>query len=418
MTASGSLDSKVDRAAAVLEPGLDLFEAAARLRRELGPERARAAAELYHLRQRARVKFPCAGSLWLTKKGLEQASDQRVAAVRARRIASWVRREAPDAWVVDATAGLGGDSLALRAAGLSRVVSAEYELQTALMLAWNLAAVGPDGPGGTPGVVRVVRQRAERPAIRADVLLLDPDRRGDGERIGDPSRWSPPFAACVEQAARCRGACVKLPPAVDVDRLDVPASLPHSWSWVSLRGELKEVTLWTGDLARQGGGVGRREVVAVAADGTAASWTATPLPGDPLDEEGARGVRFLADPDPGVVRSGLLGALAAAQGMRPLAPEIAYLGGERAPDSPLLRTFEVLGASPLDRRRVRAMLVEHGIGPVTVKKRGHPDDAGEIARRMRGRGANHGTLVVTRLGNGHHAYLVRPVRPPQGSERT
>ena len=53
------------------------------------------------------------------------------------------------------------------------------------------------------------------------------------------------------------------------------------------------------------------------------------------------------------------------------------------------------------------MLARHGVGPLTVKKRGHPEDAARLAKRLRGKGERPGLLVITRLENGHHAYLVR-----------
>ena len=102
-----------------------------------------------------------------------------------------------------------------------------------------------------------------------------------------------------------------------------------------------------------------------------------------------------------------MGALAAAEGLAPLAGKIAYLGGDEAPRSALLRSFEVLDQAPLDARRVRELLRRHGVGPLTVKKRGHPQDAQTLARKLRGRGSQAGLLLVSRLEEGHHAYLLR-----------
>ncbi len=413
------LDPEVDRAAAGLKAGLDPLVAATRLRRELGdPERARAAAQLARLRERATGKLAHARRLWLTRRSLEQASDRRVAAHRARRVARWIRDDAPDAWVHDATAGIGSDSMALLKAGLRRIVSADADPSVACMLAWNLTMVGREL--GTDVPARVLHQRAEASAVRAQVLLLDPDRRSDGHRIGDPARWSPSFDACMTLARAHRAACIKLAPATEVERLELPDGLPCSFAWVSLRGELKEVTLWTGELALPAAERGAaREAVALDADGESVALVGSvgraPVHGKDVHAD-AREVAFLADPDPALLRSGLLGAVARLEGMAQLAADIPYLGGARPPASRLLRAFEVLGAVPLDRKRIRSLLEAHDVGPLTVKKRGHADDADELARRFRGRGANHGTLVVTRLATGHHAYLVRPVGPAQESE--
>ena len=43
-----------------------------------------------------------------------------------------------------------------------------------------------------------------------------------------------------------------------------------------------------------------------------------------------------------MIRAGLLGTLATAEGLAPLGPGLAYLGGDTAPCSPLLTGYEVL----------------------------------------------------------------------------
>jgi len=389
------LEEGVQSALADLPPGLDPLRVVEHLRRVLDPDRARAAAELVELRRRAIDKLPQAP--FLTRHGLEQASDQRVAAARARRIRAWN----PGARILDATCGLGGDALALAELGLA-VVAADRDPTHAALARANLKALGARG--------WAICAAAEHPALAADVLLLDPDRRAQGRRTSAAASSSPPWSEVVRLLPRFRAACVKLAPATEVAELEpeLPPGLAWSWQWVSLRRELKEVALWTGELAQ--GEPGEHAVLALPGDRTAggASWSARPREMPALTPAEAREVRWIAEPDPAVIRAGLVGALAAAEGLAPLAPRIAYLGGAGPARSPLLRSFEVLGHSPLDKKRVRDLLRPHGIGPLTVKRRGHPEDAASLARRLRGEGARTGLLLVSRLEEGHHAYLVRP----------
>ncbi|MCH2106091.1 MAG: hypothetical protein MK291_05565, partial [Planctomycetes bacterium] len=114
---------------------------------------------------------------------------------------------------------------------------------------------------------------------------------------------------------------------------------------------------------------------------------------------------FLHDPDPCLVRSRLLGTLAAELGLRGLHPMLALLVGEEPASSPFLDAFRVLGSAPLDKRRVRELLRAHDVGAIEVRKRGHPDPAEVLARRFKGPGARRGTLFVVRLDSGHRAYL-------------
>jgi hypothetical protein len=259
-----------------------------------------------------------------------------------------------------------------------------------------------------------VRARAEERAVRAELLLLDPDRRPDGAargRAGDPERWSPPLSRCLALAARFAGACLKLPPGADVGLLLTP-KLPADLVWVSLDGELRELGLWTGVLATRAPGV--RTAIVLASDGRAERLEGREEHVTALAPEEAASVAWIAEPDPAVIRAGLVGALARALSLRPLGPAIAYLGGDGRPASPFARAFRVRDTAALDRRRVRAMLERHDVGPLVVKKRGHPDDAATLARALKGRGKEPGLLLVARLGMLHRAWLVEPAPAAAG----
>lgn len=400
-----------------LEPGLGSLEAASRLRKSLDVEATRRVVELHQLRQRASPKLGDARGLWLSRKGLEQATGRQVADWRARRIASWASSQPTQPWVLDGTAGIGGDSLALQRAGLGRLVANELDPDTAVLLRTNLLQNVP--------TARVICSRIESGGIAAQALLLDPDRRSpeagpqgaSGPRSGSPQEWSPAWEACGALIRRYENTCIKLAPAVDVERLELPAGIPRAWQWISLGGELKEVTLWTGPWAaasdlppdlRLGCGERERTVTLLGRDGKLrAHWSATPEPRAPLDPQAARAVRWIAEPDASVIRAGLVGALGVEQGLAPLARDCVYLGGAGPVHSGLMKSFEVLDHCALDKKKLKAMLATHDVGPLVVKKRGHAASAEELAKRFAGRGSTRGLLIVARLGEAHHAYLVR-----------
>ncbi|MEM7310180.1 MAG: hypothetical protein AAF682_26125 [Planctomycetota bacterium] len=418
---SALFSERVAEALADLGGRTDPLEVGRWLRKRLPVEEARAAAELVDLRRRARGRLPDAERLFLTPKGLEQATDGRVARARADRIAARL----PGAWVWDATAGIGGDALALRGRGL-RVVASDRDAASTLCARANLGLVAGSGEGQAPPPAVVLRADALEPPLRdlmGAVLLLDPDRRpgsgsGSGGRRGHPEDWSPPLSAALALAGRFAGACLKLPPALDVERIDPDAGAPAfpaapadaaraeppaSWQWVSVAGELKEIARWTGALAAPGG---QREVLALDARGQATVLEGVPERRAAVAPEQAELPAWISDPDPAVVRSGLLGLLADRLDARPLAPEIAYLASDERPPAGLVRPYRVLASTPLDRKRVRRMLAEHDVGPLTVKKRGHPDPAERLAARLRGKGSRRGLLLIARLERGHRAYLV------------
>ena len=344
---------------------------------------------------------------YLTEKGLQQASAELVARWRAQRIVE----RAPNGVVLDATCGIGADSCALGLAG-ARVVSADLDPESACFARANLEHHGLRA--------EVLRADANAPAARADLLLLDPDRRSAGRRDLDPERWSPPLSRALELAARFSGACLKLAPGLDAqllveaERAHLEATRPRRREWLSRAGELVELCLWTGELA--GPDPAERQATRLDADGRVHVLRGAPGSIQALTTDEAADIRWLADPDPAVIRAGLLEVLAAQHGLAPLASRIAYLGGATRPASPFLRVWRVLGSAALDPRRVRALLAEHAVGPVQVRKRGHPDRPEALERRFRGRGPRRGELVIARLERGHRAFLVERAGSAGGAD--
>ncbi|MEE8468582.1 MAG: class I SAM-dependent methyltransferase, partial [Planctomycetota bacterium] len=350
--------NEVESALRSIPAGARELQVITHLRGHLEVELARRAALLHELRVRAERQGDGDRLPYLTRKGLEQASARPVAEARAAR---WAARLGAGAEVWDATCGVGADTLALSRAGLW-VVASDLDPATLDCARANLRRAGQG--------VRFLLADAARPPVVARAVLLDPDRRPQGERTADPRCWSPSLRETLATARSYAGACIKLPPALDPRDLAL-GETAHGLQWVSLGGELRELTLWLGELVAPGQPV--REALVLDRQGGEASLAGEPRSVAELDPEAARRVRWLAEPDPAVIRSGLLGNLARRVGMAPLAPRLAYLGGDRRPASDLLRSWPVLGTSPLDRKRVRALLREHGVGPLTVKKRGHPD---------------------------------------------
>src|SRR3954452_20295369 len=76
-----------------------------RLRKELSAERAHLVAEQIELRRRGREKFALAEQMFFTRKGLEQATDDCIAAYKGTRFSV-------GAQVFDLCCGTGGDLVA------------------------------------------------------------------------------------------------------------------------------------------------------------------------------------------------------------------------------------------------------------------------------------------------------------------
>ncbi|MCX6414049.1 MAG: class I SAM-dependent methyltransferase, partial [Actinobacteria bacterium] len=99
---------------------------------ELSPEQCAAAMTQVDLRRRAVERYGINGSQFLTRDGLEQATQPVVASRRAAMLVA-----AGCTRVADLTAGLGFDSSAFVAAGLA-VTAVERSPETAVLLAANV----------------------------------------------------------------------------------------------------------------------------------------------------------------------------------------------------------------------------------------------------------------------------------------
>jgi len=125
----------------------------------------------------------------------------------------------------------------------------------------------------------------------------------------------------------------------------------------------------------------------------------------PVNEVG----KFIYDPNPALVRSHLLGAFAIENGLWGIAPAIAYLSSDNEISSPWLRGFEVQEILPLDAKRIAKRMTELGIGTLEIKKRGVDITPEQLRPKLKLKGTNAATLVLTRVGDARKALICQPL---------
>ncbi|TAH38171.1 MAG: hypothetical protein EYC70_05995 [Planctomycetota bacterium] len=348
---------------------------------------AEALGELTALRRRGAQKFSRGLQMFFTREQLEQASSERVAAYRAERM-----RKAGFHEVWDPCCGIGADAIALAAAGLA--VHAWDKDPSAVHFARANAEVC--GAGGIE--FREADCTTEMPGPGA--IFIDPSRRKGSRRLMSPDEWSPKPADIARLLEGRPGACVKLSPAVPLELLLAKFPAPGEIETISLSGEAKETLFWYGACAS---GVPRRATLLPAGDSYAGA------------EDGQAPVGELAeyvyDPDPAVVRSGLLGALAKEHGLCALDPEIAYLTGKKKVRTPFLDAFRVVATEALDPRKMRSLLRDLQVGRLEVRKRGVTDRPLTMEQKFlpRAFGERTLTLIACRIGERHLGILAEPV---------
>jgi SAM-dependent methyltransferase len=365
----------------LLAEGVDLLPGLARLRAEVGPERAGPAWELARLRARARPVFGAdADVLLLTADTLEQAGRPELAARRAARLLACGATS-----VADLGCAAGTDTVSLARAGTS-VVAVDRDPVARELTAANTEALGLADRVRVMAadVVDLVAAASDGQVAGCSAAVLDPARRAGGRRQLDPDHWSPPWSTVTALLDRVPASVVKVAPGLDHDR--VPPGIEAEW--VSAGGSIVEALLWghgpsiTWRRATLVRGVVVHELTADEDPGLAAA--------GPVRD-------WLHEPDPAVIRSGLVALVAAALDATLIDPTIAYLTSDARAESPWVSSYRVADVLPFNLKRLRAHLRSRGIGRAVVKKRGSPIEPETLARQLKGPGRDSAVVVVTRV---------------------
>ena len=374
-----------------LAAGAGAFDLAARLRsRGIAPEEAAALLSQAELRRKAIGKFgDRAGSFLYTPAGLEQATRAAVARTHARRFAAAGCRV-----VADLGCGIGAESLALLEAGCE-VRPVEIDAFTARIAEHNLATTAAASGSTAPTVV--VADAREVTLAEVDGVFLDPARRTAGHRdtrrLTSHADYSPPLDFAFELTDELPTG-IKLGPGFDRDLIPDAAEA----QWVSVDGQLVEMGLWFGAVAR----AGIRRAALVLRGEEAHELTAA---ADHPDAETRELGEYLYEPDGAVIRARLIGMLAQRLDAGMLSDGIAYLTADTCVDTPFAQMFRVLEELPGQEKHLRRALAARGIGSLEIKKRGTDVDPAALRTRLKLRGPHRATLILTRSQGRHIALL-------------
>lgn len=351
-----------------------------RLRQEFPESLVRAAMTLQDLRRKANAKFTCGDRLWLDRIGLEQCTSELVAAYKSRRFTGLV-------W--DYCSGIGSDAAALAKRGCE-VITVDADPACSLRTRWNAEVLSP---GGAP---LCVCARVEDLVDRSGLLHVDPDRRVSQAtravriedyvpRLDQLQRWTQEFS----------GGAIKLSPAANFGGKFPAAEI----ELVSVHGECKEATVWFGELAGE------------------KPWRATTLPsgetlaGEPM--EAVADIRplghYLFDPDPAIVRAGLVDLLAERLGLARLDAAEEYLTGDRLVDSHFVRAFEVQAELSNNPKEVRAYYRTSNVGQLEIKCRHIPVDVDRMRKQLSLTGDEPGVLIFARVSGKARAVVATRV---------
>ncbi|MBC7594240.1 MAG: SAM-dependent methyltransferase [Kineosporiaceae bacterium] len=350
-----------------------------RLRKGYDIEFVAAAVTQNHLRGKARSKFgDGAARMYFTPEALEQSTRAAVSEHRAARLSS-----SGASAVVDLGCGIGGDLIAFARLGM-RVRGVELDPVRAAIARANLTALGFSGT--------VSCEDATTVAIASDeATFVDPARRDGKGRIFDPTNCVPSWDF-VTSLLGGRGVSKTMP---GIDHRLIPAGVEAEW--ISVDGNLVEACLWGVAFASV-----RRRATMLPSGATLTS------DDDECSLVEAPGA-YLYEPDDAAIRAGLVTAVAAKVDGWLIDPKIAWVSSAAHVPTPFARAFRVIDELPFREKPLKAALVAHDIGTLTIKKRGVDVIPEVLIKKLKLKGTVTATVVMTRVQDEGRAYLVNPL---------
>ena len=350
----------------------------AKLRRDLSADQTHALLEQIDLRQRGTAKFANAGDMLFTKRSLEQASDQWVAAFKATRYKA-------DAPVLDLCSGIGGDAIAsavgrhCTAVDLDPIMTFLCRHNADVCGAANLTAACKDAA-----------EVIEREGLESEAYWhIDPDRRAGGRQHTRVDACRPGIDTLRRLISQGRGGAIKLAPAADL-----PAELDDrcELEWISRGRECKQCVAWYGELAA---GQGVRTASVLDRQGNLLDRFSAEVNIQPSAAPAETIDGFVYDPDPALLAAGLVEGAAAEMGLLQIDLRSRYLTSDRHVGRNIWQVFRVLEVLPLDVRRLKQVLSTRRIGTVEWKKRGAEVDLTQFASRCKVKGEESGAVIIS-----------------------
>ncbi|MEZ6039666.1 MAG: class I SAM-dependent methyltransferase [Planctomycetaceae bacterium] len=345
-----------------------------RLREQFDEELVRAALSLHEARRRAASVLPRADQLWLTRVGLEQSTNWQLALYKASRFQDCDS-------VTDLCCGIGID-----AAALSRnceVQAIDSDPSMVLRCQWNA------------DILRSADRDTSHPAVitrcldvtagdwNAQIVHADPDRRAGRDRpVKRLEQYQPPLEWMQHLTKTAAGGAIKISPASNFTQKFPECEI----ELISLDGECREATVWFGHL--KGNHPFRATVLTSKCSGSQqdAGVEIETISIDPLSAwapQAAECGAFLFDPDPAVVRSGMLDGVAELLSLERLDPEEEYLTGQAPVESVFVKGFLVEAILPNNIREVRQWLRKNNpSSDYEIKCRRIPTDAHAVRKQL------------------------------------
>jgi SAM-dependent methyltransferase len=320
-------------------------------------------------------KNPDSLNLIYTEKGAQQASSKRLAIFHADKFEK-------HSIIADLCCGNGIDLMHL-AAGKKKVFAVDLDEKTLNTAKYNLSESNN---------IEFIQGKAEDFDKSVDAVFIDPDRRIDSIRTLRLEDMSPSLSSILHLKSITANIAIKLSPATDYRSLNIEDA--HTFEFISEEGVLKEILLCFGDFATKN--VTRKAILLPVGIYLSNNDSSIPVVG--IHE-------FIFEPDPAVIRAGLVQELGAEIGFSLIDKHLALLTGKNAVFSNFGTTYKTVTSFSYDIKMLHKYCRQEQIGELVIKTRGFPIPVEKFRNKLKLKGKQKAVLFIIRLGDDHEMII-------------
>ncbi len=325
------------------------------------------------LQNRNLSKISISKELLFTEQGVQQASSWNLALYHAKKFKAFNK-------IADLCCGIGIDLINI-AKGKEQVYAVDLNEDTLKLAEYNCRTQKLDN-------INYELSKAEEFSQPVDAIFIDPDRRPRRSRKIAPEEYSPPFSKIMDLRKISTNIAVKLSPALDYNRLNLP--IDSTLEFVSENGTLKEILLCMGELASKNC---ERKAVLLPSKLT--------LQNSNIKIEVTDIQKYLFEPDAAIIRGGLVQEMGNKIDYNLIDPKLALLTGSQIVQSDHGKIYEVKQTIKYDLKKVRKYVRENKIGELVIKTRGFPESVEKFRNKIKLKGHNSVVMFILRKDDGH-----------------
>ncbi|MBI9032014.1 methyltransferase [bacterium] len=323
---------------------------------------------LERLRKNAKERIKDAENYLFTTKGVEQSSSSQVAEYHAK-LFKHVNV------LADLCCGNGIDLINI-AKNKSLVYAVDLSNTALLCSRYNCQINRLD-------TIIFRNMKAEDFNEEVEAVFIDPDRRPEERRVIQAEDISPNFDELIKIIHQFQNVVIKLSPVFDY--LNASVAEPHTWEFISEDGVLKEILLCTGSFATPN--INRKVVILPQ----------TVFTQNYQSVQVSSIKKFVYDPDPAIIRSGLVQDLAYEVEASLINKHLSILTSDSKINSEFLKGYEVIEYFHYSVKTLKKYLKENQIGKLVVKVRGFPERPNQVISKFKLSGPNTSLIYLIRM---------------------